>query len=179
MMLETERLLLRPWRESDAEDLYRYASDPEVGSIAGWPVHTSIENSREIIRDVFSAEETYAVCLKEDRRAIGSIGLIPPEQTQVAAPPTEMEIGFWIGVPFWGRGYIPEAVREIQRYAFEDLGCTALWCGYYDGNKKSKRVQEKCGFAFHHTEEDVDCPLVGDVRTEHFTYLSREKWSLL
>ena len=88
MMLETERLLLRPWRESDAEDLYRYASDPNVGPIAGWPVHTSIENSREIIRDVFSAEETYAVCLKGDRRAIGSIGLIPPEQTQVAAPPT-------------------------------------------------------------------------------------------
>ena len=100
MMLETERLLLRPWMESDAEDLYRYASDPEVGPIAGWPVHTSVENSREIIRDVFSAEETYAVCLKGDGRAIGSIGLIPPEQTQVAAPPTEMEIGFWIGVPF-------------------------------------------------------------------------------
>lgn len=118
MMLETERLLLRPWRESDAEDLYRYASDPDVGPIAGWPVHTSIENSQEIIRDVFSVEETYAVCLKEDRRAIGSIGLIPPEQTQVAASPTEMEIGFWIGVPFWGRGYIPEAVREIQRHAF-------------------------------------------------------------
>ena len=53
MMLETERLLLRPWRESDAEDLYRYASDPNVGPIAGWPVHTSIENSREIIRDTF------------------------------------------------------------------------------------------------------------------------------
>lgn len=179
MMLETERLLLRPWRESDAEDLYRYASDPEVGPIAGWPVHTSVENSRKIIRDVFSAEETYAVCLKEDRRAIGSIGLIPPEQTQVAAPPTEMEIGFWIGVPFWGRGYIPEAVREIQRHAFEDLGCTALWCGYYDGNGKSKRVQEKCGFTFHHTEEGVDCPLIGEVRIEHFTYLSREKWSLI
>lgn len=179
MMLETERLLLRPWRESDAEDLYRYASDPKVGPVAGWPVHTSVENSREIIRDVFSAEETYAVCLKRDRRAIGSIGLIPPEQTQVAALPTEMEIGFWIGVPFWGRGYIPEAVREIQRHAFEDLGCTALWCGYYDGNGKSKRVQEKCGFVFHHTEEGVDCPLVGDVRTEHFTYLGREKWSLL
>ena len=127
--------------------------------LTGWPVHTSVENSREIIRDVFSAEETYAVCLKEDRRAIGSIGLIPPEQTQVAVPPTEMEIGFWIGVPFWGRGYIPEAVREIQRHAFED--------------------QEKCGFTFHHTEEGVDCPLIGEVRTEHFTYLSREKWSLI
>ena len=61
MMLETERLILRPWEESDAEDLFRYASDPEVGPIAGWPVHTSVENSREIIREVLSAPETYAV----------------------------------------------------------------------------------------------------------------------
>ena len=48
MILETERLLLRPWEERDAEDLYRYASHPDVGPIAGWSVHTSVENSREI-----------------------------------------------------------------------------------------------------------------------------------
>ncbi len=48
-MLETESLILRPWDESDTEDLYRYASDPDVGPIAGWPVHTSVESSREIM----------------------------------------------------------------------------------------------------------------------------------
>ena len=58
MILETERLLLRPWEEKDAEDLYRYASHPDVGPIAGWSVHTSVENSREIIREVLSAPET-------------------------------------------------------------------------------------------------------------------------
>ncbi|MBQ9068714.1 MAG: GNAT family N-acetyltransferase, partial [Eggerthellaceae bacterium] len=73
MMLETERLILRPWEESDAEDLYRYASDPEVGPIAGWPIHTSVENSREIIREVLSAPETYAVVLREVGHAVGSI----------------------------------------------------------------------------------------------------------
>ena len=176
MTLETARLILRPWRLSDAEDLYRYASDPAVGPIAGWPVHTSVEFSRQIIRDVFSADETYAVCLRDDNRPIGSIGLIPPEQTYAAVGPNELEIGFWIGVPFWGRGLIPEAVREIERHAFEDLGCTALWCGYYDGNVKSKRVQEKCGFVFHHTEHNVACPLVNDVRTEHFTRLTAAAW---
>ena len=62
MELTTERLLLRTWKETDAESLYEYAKDPEVGPIAGWPVHTSVENSREIIRGVLSAEETYAVC---------------------------------------------------------------------------------------------------------------------
>ena len=107
MILETERLTLRPWEESDAEDLYRYASDPAVGPMAGWPVHTSVENSREIIRDVLSANETYAVCLKKDGRPIGSIGLIPPTQANTAAKATEMEVGFWVGVPHWGKGYIP------------------------------------------------------------------------
>lgn len=70
MEFETERLLLRPWKESDAESLYEYAKNPEVGPIAGWPVHTSVENSLDIIRNVLSAPETYAVCLKEDGRAI-------------------------------------------------------------------------------------------------------------
>ena len=60
MILETERLILRPWKEDDAESLYKYAKDPEVGPIAGWPVHTSVENSREIIKSVLSADETYA-----------------------------------------------------------------------------------------------------------------------
>ena len=72
MTLETERLILRPWKEDDAESLYKYAKNPEVGPIAGWPVHTSVENSREIIKSVLAADETYAVCLREDNVAIGS-----------------------------------------------------------------------------------------------------------
>ena len=76
MILETERLILRPWEESDANDLFQYASNPEVGPIAGWPVHTSIENSKEIIKNVLSAPETYAVVLKETMKPVGSIGLM-------------------------------------------------------------------------------------------------------
>ena len=96
MILETKRLILQPWEESDAENLFKYASHPDVGPIAGWAVHTSVENSREIIR-------------------------------------------------------IPEAVRELMRYGFENLKLNKIWCGYFDGNEKSKRVQEKCGFHYHHT----------------------------
>lgn len=176
MKLETERLILRPWREDDAESLYEYAKNPQVGPIAGWPVHTSVENSLDIIRNVLSAPETYAVCLKEDNRAIGSIGLIPPMQSHTKAAEDEIEIGYWIGEPFWGKGYIPEAVQELQKYAFENLGCSAMWCGYYDGNEKSKRCQEKCGFVYDHTEEEKPCPLMGDMRTEHFTRITRKQW---
>ena len=176
MVFETQRLILRPWEESDAESLYEYAKDARVGPIAGWPQHTSVDNSRQIIRDVLSADETYAVCLKEDNRAIGSIGLISPQQSHTQIGTNELEVGFWIGVPFWGRGLIPEAVERLTRHAFENLGCSALWCGYYEGNEKSMRCQEKCGFRFHHIEADVPCELMGDVRTEYFTRLTKDEW---
>ncbi len=89
MQLATERLILRPWAETDAEDLYRYAKDDRVGPIAGWPPHSSVDNSAEIIRTVFSAPETYAVCLKEDNRAIGSIGLMIGARSDKEIPDTE------------------------------------------------------------------------------------------
>ena len=161
----TERLLLRPWKESDADSLYEYAKDPDIGPIAGWPVHTSEENSREIIRDVLSAEETYAVCLKEDGMAIGSIGLMIGTASSLKLPDTEAEIGYWIGKKFWGRGLIPEAVKELIRHGFEDLNLEKIWCGYFEGNIKSRRVQEKCGFIYHHTNKDIDCELMNEIRT--------------
>ncbi len=88
-------------------------------------------------------------------------------------PETEAEIGYWIGVPFWGEGLIPEAGRELIRYAFENLKIKRLWCGYFDGNEKSKRVQEKCGFKYHYTNKDVYCELTDDIRTEHITVLEK------
>ena len=131
MELQTGRLLLRPWYDSDAEDLYEYAKDQRVGPIAGWPAHTSVENSREIIRDVLSAPETYAVVLKQNGKPVGSIGLMIGSQSNIGLPDDECEVGYWIGVPYWGQGLIPEAVRELQRHAFDDLGMQKIWCGYY------------------------------------------------
>ena len=176
MILETERLILRPWEESDANDLFQYASNPEVGPIAGWPVHTSVENSKEIIKSVFSAPETYAIVLKETMQPVGSIGLIIGSVSDKGIPDTEAEIGYWIGVPYWGQGLILEAVCEIMRHGFDDLNLEKMWCGYFDGNTKSKRVQEKCGFCYHHTKENVPCALGGILRTEHITCLSKGEW---
>ena len=176
MTLETERLILRPWEEGDAEDLYRYACDPKVGPIAGWPPHTSVEDSRKVIREVLSAPQTYAVVPKKEGHAVGSIGLMLGSASNIGIPSTEGEIGYWIGVPFWGRGLIPEATHEIIRHGFEDLDLTKLWCGYFDGNDRSRRVQEKCGFVYHHTTESVPCQIDGLLRTEHITCITREEW---
>lgn len=174
MDLKTPRLTLRPWQESDAESLYQYASDPDVGPIAGWPVHTSVEESRQVIRRVLSGPECYAICL--NGAPIGSVELKLSGHTDMTERDDECELGYWLGKPFWGRGLMPEAAGELIRHGFEDLGMQTIWCGYYDGNRKSKRVQEKLGFAYHHTCNEVPVPLMGEVRVGHTNRLTRDMW---
>lgn len=176
MILETERLILRPWEEADAESLYEFAKDERIGPITGWPPHTSVENSRKVIKNVLSVPENYAVCLKEDNRAIGCVALTVGKASNLNLPEKEGEIGYWIGVPFWGKGLIPEATKELIRHAFVDLRLDTLWCGYFEGNEKSKRVQEKCGFIYHHTNKDIQWKMMDDIRTEHIMRLTRDDW---
>ncbi len=126
MNLQTKRLTLRPWEQEDAEELYNYAKDPRVGPVAGWPVHTSVEHSRQIIKEVLSAEETYAVVLKDENAVVGSIGLMLGDKSNLDISEVEGEIGYWIGVPYWGQGLIPEAVFELMRYGFEKLNLKTI-----------------------------------------------------
>lgn len=135
-----------------------------------------MDNSLDIIRNVLSAPETYAVVDKQTGCAVGSIGIMIGNASNIGIPETEGEVGYWIGEPYWGKGLIPEAVNEILRYAFEELCLVKMWCGYFDGNLKSKRVQEKCGFKYRYTKENVPCSMLDDIRTEHITCLTKEQW---
>lgn len=175
-MLETERLFLRQWENSDTENLYEYAKDLDVGPIAGWPAHKSLEESRNVIKNVLNGKEAYAICLKTDNKAIGAIELKLKGHTDMTERDDECELGFWLGKPFWGQGIIPEAVQEILRHAFEDIGMTRVWAGYYEGNIKSKRVQEKCGFRFQWKSEGVDVPLMDEKRTGYVNSMTKAQW---
>ncbi len=176
LQLATERLIMRAWQESDAESLYKYAKDPEIGSAAGWPPHSSVEESLNVIRTVFSAPEIYAVVLKSTGEPVGSIGIVARDVQHCAEiQANEAEIGYWIGKPYWGQGLTPEAVRRLLRRCFEELEMKAVWCGHYDGNSKSRRVMEKCGFRFHHTEREEAQPQE-EARTVHFMRMTREEW---
>ena len=122
MIFETDRLILRPWKVDDAEELYKYAKAPGVGPRAGWPVHTSVENSREVIEKVFSSEGTFAVILKETRLPIGCIGYMT--NSNLPTKEDEVELGYWLGKPYWGQGLIPEACEELIKYCFNTLKCS-------------------------------------------------------
>ena len=174
MVFETERLILRPWEEGDAEECYKYAKDPRVGPAAGWPVHTDIENTRQVIREILMVPETYAMVLKETGLPVGSISL--HFHSDLAQKDDECELGYWIGVPLWGQGLVPEASRELLRHAFEDLGKARVWCCYHKGNEKSKRVQEKLGFKYQSTAENVLMPMLGETRTRISNLITKEEW---
>jgi ribosomal-protein-alanine N-acetyltransferase len=173
--METERLFLRNWRQSDAEALFDLAKDPEIGPRAGWLPHQSVAESQTIITEVLGVENTYAICLKNGR-IIGSVGIMPITRPFVIQP--AVEIGYWIGQEFWGHGYTPEAVAAIIDVQFAQMPELTIWAGYYEGNQQSWRVQEKCGFV-HQLSQVVDLPLFEEQRTEHFTSLSYDKWQTI
>ena len=177
-VLNTRRLLLRPWTEEDAESLYKYAKNPEIGIPAGWPPHKSVEESLDVIKNVFNCKECYAICERESSEAIGAVELKLNGHTDMTERDDECELGYWLGEPFWGRGYMPEAAMELIRHGFEDLGMTTIWCGYYEGNSKSKRVQEKMGFKYHHTCKEVPIPLLKEVRIGHTNYMTLQMWNM-
>ena len=174
--MKTDRLILRHWTESDAESLYEYAKDPNIGPIAGWPPHKSVDESLNIIRTVFNGSECYAICKEGNNKAIGAIELKLKGHTDMTERDDECELGYWLGKPFWNKGYMTEAAKEILRHGFEDLGITTIWCGYYDGNERSKRVQEKVGFIYHHTCEKVPVPLMNEIRIGHTNFITKAQW---
>lgn len=180
--LQTERLVLRPWRDSDAESLFVYASDPDVGPNAGWPAHQSVEESAQIIRDVLAVPETFAITLRDAEQPdtpVGAIGLMIGEESDLAIGSDQAELGYWIGKPLWGNGYMPEAVREVMRHGFCDLGLEAIWAGHSEDNDQSRRVIEKTGFSRQRSIKDRPRKQVGDYKTEDVNWITRDEWEIL
>ncbi len=175
MVLETKRLLLRGWRDEDAPSLFKYANDERIGLAAGWAPHKSEAYSRAVIRTILAGRESYAICLKEQgSEIVGSIGLTLKGSEVRPLEDGEAELGFWVGVPFWGQGIATEAAMEIMRHGFENLLLKRIFCGYFEGNEKSKRVQQKCGFTYHHTNPDTRLILLDETRVEHVNVMSSD-----
>ena len=154
--MKTERLTLRPWRESDAPTLFKYASDPDVGPRAGWPPHKNVNESLEIIRTVFGLDSMWAMELKSTGEPIGCIGYLPQGMTNIPVGENEVEIGYWVAKPYWNQGLCSEALRELIRFCFNEKGFSALWGDCFIDNPASGKVMSKCGFTDCNIE--TECP---------------------
>ena len=146
VVLTTQRLTLRPWRETDLEDLYEYARVDGVGQMAGWIPHSSIQVSENILKSFMAGGKTFAI--EMDGKVIGSLGVeryresFYPELAQLRG----REIGYVLSKDYWGQGLMPEAVKAVIRYLFEDVKLDFVLVGHFSWNRQSARVIEKCGF---------------------------------
>ena len=146
-MMETERILLRPFRDSDEEILFDFINDPEVAYNTGWSLCIGREDSRSFLLESFNNDHTWVIELKGTGDTIGCI-----HHDEVRIPiqymhdKNQREVGFWIGRPYWNHGFCTEALRLLVDHCFNKIGVTALWGGCYIENQASARVMEKCGF---------------------------------
>lgn len=149
IQIETERLLLRAFNQSDLDDFYEYASVEGVGEMAGWKHHESKDKTQEILNNFINEDKTFAIVLKSNNKVIGSLGVEEYGMEQALSEFLEYkgrEIGYVLSKEYWGKGIMPEAVKAVINYLFNEFDLDFLTCGYYDFNNQSKRVQEKCGF---------------------------------
>ena len=152
--LESERLLLRPWKESDAEALYEYARTPNVGPAAGWKPHASIDETRVILKSFMEEDETWAVTLRSGGRLIGSFGL--HKDSMRGSGVRSRMLGYVLAEDAWGHGYATEAAQCVIKFAFEELGLEVLSVCHFPFNERSRRVIEKCGFQYEGTLRRTD-----------------------
>lgn len=156
--MQTDRIMLRRWTEADAEALYKYASDPDVGPCAGWPAHRSVKESREVIRTHFHNDTTWAIVLRESNEPIGCIGYYTYEKSNIAIGKNDCEVGYWIGKSHWNQGICTEALRLMLDYCLRVRHFENIWADHFVGNPASGHVLKKCGF--HDTGKVNRCSLL-------------------
>ena len=146
--LETERLILRPWKEQDLLDFYAYTGDKAVAPGMGWTRVESLEMAMKFFPQYMSEKESFALELKETGEVIGDISVQsrPWERYPIDPSLKGRELGFGIISRYWGRGLMPEAVAAVKDHCFRTLGYDFISCGHFFGNDQSRRVIEKCGF---------------------------------
>ena len=149
IVIETQRLILRPFKQSDLDDFYEYASVDGVGEMAGWKHHEGKDESQSILDLFINEDKTFAIVLKENNKVIGSLGVEEYGMEEALSEFYEYqgrEIGYVLSKDYWGKGLMPEAVKAAIDYLFNVQKLDFLTCGYYEFNSQSKKVQEKCGF---------------------------------
>ena len=126
--------------------LYYYAMDEDVGPRAGWAPHQSVDESRDVINNVFHNATTWAIVLRETDKVVGAIGYGPSCDCDLPARPDEPTVGYWVGKEYWNQGICTESLALLIDRIVNHTGIKSLVSGHYVDNPASGRVMEKCGF---------------------------------
>ena len=171
--IETERLILKPWSEDDAEGLFAYAKDPDVGPHAGWKPHSDVAESLRIIRTLFLPNDVWAITIKNSGKIIGSVGLEPDKRRPGI---NASELGYALSREYWGNGIMTEAAKAVIDFAFEVYKLDVISVCTGPQNKRSQSVIQKCGFVYEGTERRCYATYDGTIRDSKCYSLLREEW---
>ena len=135
---------LRPWTIDDAENLAYYANNPAIAQFLtdAFPHPYSLENAKSYIDMVLQQKPTSVFAIEVEGNAVGSIGL--HAQSDIMCK--NMELGYFLGEPFWGKGITTLAVREMVAYGFQNFDITRIYARPFGHNIASQKVLEKAGF---------------------------------
>ena len=174
--IETERLVLKPWKEEYADSLFAYAKNPDVGPHGGWKPHESVAESLKIIKTLFMPNDVWAIALKGNGKIVGSVGLEPDKRRPGVK---SREIGYSLAKEYWGNGIITEAVEAVLEFAFDVFKLEVVCACTSPENKRSQKVLTKCGMTYEGTERRVYKTYDGTVRDSKCYSVLREEWEQL
>lgn len=167
--IETKRLLLRPFQENDAEAFFACCQNPNLGNNAGWAPHKTLNESREILHGAFIGQEgIWAVTLKDTQQLIASIGIVPDPKRE---NPQVRMLGYWLDEPYWGKGYMSEAVQAVLNYGFNELQLSLITANCYPHNKRSQQVLKRNGFIYEGTLHQAELTYNGNIYDHQCYYL--------
>lgn len=182
MRLETIRLILRNFKETDIDDYWEYVQTPNVGPRAGWPAYTEKEKAVERLKIETGKPNQFAIVWRENNKVIGSVELMDCHKERFPNIEIEegaKEIGFVLSEKFWGKGIVPEAAKEVMRHAFEKLGVNEIYIGHAKANKNSCRVQEKLGFKIIGEVENYQTWVDGTITSFIERKMTKDDWNNL
>lgn len=172
--METERLSLRPFAETDLEAFYNCCRNPVLGNNAGWKPHETIEESCEILHQVFMGQENiWAIVKKKDGKLIGSLGLLPDPKRE---NPHALMLGYWLDEAAWGKGYMTEAVETVLNYGFMKLNANIITANCYPHNERSRKILIKQGFEYEGTLHQAELIYDGRIFDHQCFCLKKEVW---
>ena len=167
--IETKRLLLRPFEENDAEAFFACCQNPNLGNNAGWAPHKTLNESREILHSAFIGQEgIWAVTLKDTQQLIASIGIVPDPKRE---NPQVRMLGYWLDEPYWGKGYMSEAVQAVLNYGFNELQLSLITANCYPHNKRSQQVLKRNGFIYEGTLHQAELTYNGNIYDHECYYI--------
>lgn len=167
--IETKRLLLRPFQENDAEAFFACCQNPNLGNNAGWAPHKTLNESREILHSAFIGQEgIWAVTLKDTQQLIASIGIVPDPKRE---NPQVRMLGYWLDEPYWGKGYMSEAVQAVLNYGFNELQLSLITANCYPHNKRSQQVLKRNGFIYEGILHQAELTYNGNIYDHECYYI--------